>query len=253
MFLNQLLTALEATRGSRRGGRAATAAAPWDPWRAELKRLSAQLEEREIGKNAELKTLPGRNGEKGLCNAVRILQQLDEKLPEKTILIGDGGDFVGTAAYVLRPRAAFSWLDPGPFGTLGVGGGFALGASLLFPDHKIVIIYGDGAAGYSLLEYDTFVRKNRNNILSIIGNDACWTQIEREQTVRLKSDVACPLSYSDYHKMVEAFGAEGALVRAEEDFGPKVDLALRGGDGGKPFCLNVLIGKSSFREGSISI
>ena len=48
-------------------------------------------------------------------------------MPDNTILVGDGGDFVATAAYVLRPRSAGSWLDPGAFGTLGVGGGFALG------------------------------------------------------------------------------------------------------------------------------
>ena len=41
----------------------------------------------------------------------------------------DGGDFVATGSYILRPRAPLSWLDPGVFGTLGVGGGFAAGAA----------------------------------------------------------------------------------------------------------------------------
>ncbi len=39
-----------------------------------------------------------------------------------------GGDFVGTASYIVRPRRPLSWLDPGVFGTLGVGGGFLMGA-----------------------------------------------------------------------------------------------------------------------------
>jgi len=49
-------------------------------------------------------------------------------------------------------------LDPGAFGTLGVGGGFALGAKLCRPDADVWIIYGDGSLGYSVAEFDTFTR-----------------------------------------------------------------------------------------------
>ncbi|KAK3734989.1 hypothetical protein QZH41_004392 [Actinostola sp. cb2023] len=74
------------------------------------------------------------------------------------IIVADGGDFVGTAAYILRPRAPLTWLDPGAFGTLGVGGGFALGAKLCRPDSEVWIMYGDGSLGYSVAEFDTFTR-----------------------------------------------------------------------------------------------
>ena len=83
---------------------------------------------------------------------IQVLQKLNASLPDECLLIGDGGDFVGTASYVLKPRVPFGWLDPGPFGTLGVGGGFALGAALLFPERRIYILYGDGSAGYSIME-----------------------------------------------------------------------------------------------------
>ena len=72
--------------------------------------------------------------------------------------MADGGDFVGTAAYILRPRGPLSWLDPGAFGTLGVGGGFALGAKLVRPEADVWIIWGDGSCAYSIAEYDTFKR-----------------------------------------------------------------------------------------------
>lgn len=58
----------------------------------------------------------------------------------------------------LRARGPLKWLDPGAFGTLGVGGGFALGAKLCYPDHTVFILYGDGSCGYSIAEFDTFVR-----------------------------------------------------------------------------------------------
>lgn len=93
-------------------------------------------------------------------NPIKVLQTLDKILPDNAILIADGGDFVATAAYVMRPRSAGSWLDPGAFGTLGVGAGFALGAKLVRPDSEVWIVYGDGSCGYSIAEIDTFKRHN---------------------------------------------------------------------------------------------
>ncbi|KAL1480945.1 hypothetical protein MTO96_050611, partial [Rhipicephalus appendiculatus] len=67
-------------------------------------------------------------------NPLKVLSELEASLPDNTILVADGGDFVGTAAYILRPSGPLRWLDPGAFGTLGVGGGFALGAKLCHPE-----------------------------------------------------------------------------------------------------------------------
>ena len=78
-------------------------------------------------------------------NPIDFFQQLDAFLNDDSILIGDGGDFVATAAYVLQPRAPYSWLDPGVFGTLGVGAGFAISAQLHRPEAETWLIYGDGA------------------------------------------------------------------------------------------------------------
>jgi len=83
---------------------------------------------------------------------------LNKIIRKKTILIVDGGDFAGTVSKIILPRAPLTWMDPGPFGTLGVGAGFALGAKLIHPDHDVIILYGDGSLGYSLIEYDTYSR-----------------------------------------------------------------------------------------------
>ncbi|KAK2514094.1 Ilvbl [Columba livia] len=82
----------------------------------------------------------------------------------------------------------------GPFGTLGVGGGFALGAKLCRPDAEVWVLYGDGSLGYSLMEFDTFVR-HKTPVIALVGNDACWSQIAREQVALLGSNVACGLAY----------------------------------------------------------
>lgn len=84
-------------------------------------------------------------------------------------------------------------MDPGAFGTLGVGGGFALGAKAVNPKTPVVILFGDGACGYSIMEFDSFVR-HKLPVIAVIGNDACWTQIAREQMPWFKSLVGCELT-----------------------------------------------------------
>ena len=145
-------------------------------------------------------------------NPIAFLRALEQAAGDNALLVADGGDFVATASYVLHPRGPLSWLDPGAFGTLGVGAGFALGAALARPDREVWIVYGDGACGYGLAEFDTFVRHGIP-VIAVVGNDAGWTQIAREQVEMLHDDVATVLARTDYHKVAEGFGAEGIVVK----------------------------------------
>ena len=120
--------------------------------------------------------------------------------------MGDGGDFVATASYVLRPRAPLSWLDPGVFGTLGSGAGFALGAKLCRPQAEVWLLYGDGAAGFSLAELDTLTRHSVA-VIAVVGNDAGWTQIARDQVEVFGDDLATALARTDYDEAAKGLGA----------------------------------------------
>uniref|UniRef100_A0A8D0FAL0 2-hydroxyacyl-CoA lyase 2 n=1 Tax=Strix occidentalis caurina TaxID=311401 RepID=A0A8D0FAL0_STROC len=187
-------------------------------------------------------------------NPLDLLHRLDSLLPPESLLVADGGDFVGTAAYIVRPRRPLSWLDPGAFGTLGVGGGFALGAKLCRPDAEVWVLYGDGSLGYSLMEFDTFVR-HKTPVIALVGNDACWSQISREQVALLGSNVACGLEYLDYHLVAEALGGKGFVVgRPDRE---RLEAVLRAAQDacrqGHPVLLNALIGRTDFRDGSISV
>ena len=128
-------------------------------------------------------------------NPLAVLNNLEKILPDNAILVADGGDFVGSAAYILKPRGPLAWLDPGAFGTLGVGGGFALGAKLARPDSEVWIIWGDGSCGYSIAEIDTLTRF-KLPVMALVGNDAGWTQILREQATIFGTPVACKLTVS---------------------------------------------------------
>lgn len=187
-------------------------------------------------------------------NPIKILRTLDQILPDNAILVADGGDFVATAAYNLRPRSAGSWLDPGAFGTLGVGGGFALGAKIVRPESEVWIIYGDGSCGYSIAEIDTFTR-HKLPVISIVGNDAGWTQIARDQIVFFGSSVACDLAYTDYDVVAKGFGGVGLKMDRSNDSNIEevLQLARKEHASGKSVLINALIGKTDFRDGSLSV
>ena len=183
---------------------------------------------------------------------VHALPELEQRLGDNSILVADGGDFVATSSYILSPRQPLSWLDPGAFGTLGVGAGFALGAKLVHPESEVWIIYGDGSAGYSLAEFDTFVR-HRIPLIAVVGNDAGWTQIARDQVEILGDDVATVLAHTDYHRVVDGFGGAGLRLDDPELIVDALEEARATAAHGVPVLLNVKKKKSDFRKGSLSM
>ena len=217
--------------------------APWSSWVSRL-RANDDAREKEIQVMAREET--------EYLNPVFLLNKLDDVIDEQSIIVADGGDFVGTASYALRPRGPLSWLDPGVFGTLGVGAGFSLGSKLCHPDKEIWLIYGDGAAGYTLQEFDTFVR-HELPIIAVVGNDAGWTQIARDQIPLFNDDVATQLRYTDYHLVAEGFGAKGFLLDRPEYIDDVFKQAKDTASSGTPVLVNALIGKTDFRKGSISM
>jgi acetolactate synthase-like protein len=185
-------------------------------------------------------------------NPLALCQGIERALGPKSVLIADGGDFVSTASYIVRPRGPLSWLDPGPFGTLGVGGGFALGAAASRPGDELWILYGDGALGFSLAELDTFAR-HRIPVIAVVANDACWTQIHREQVDILGRDTGCILARADYHIAAEGLGGRGLLLKDPAKIDETLQEAKRLAAEGRPVLVNAWIGRSTFRKGSLSM
>jgi len=168
------------------------------------------------------------------------------------VLVADGGDFVGTASYIVRARSPFGWLDPGVFGTLGVGGGFALGAKVARPESEVWILYGDGSVAYSLMEFDTFVR-HAVPVIALVGNDASWAQIARDQVAVLGDDVGTVLASTDYELAAEALGGKGLAIDHPDEIAPAFAQARVWAKAGHPVLLNARLTRSEFRKGSISL
>jgi acetolactate synthase-1/2/3 large subunit len=184
-------------------------------------------------------------------NPLRVCAELGRRLGPNDIVIGDGGDFVATAAYVLKLQQPQLWMDPGPLGTLGVGPGYAMAAKLARPDANVVLVYGDGSFGLHGVEFEAMARQDIP-VIALIGNDAGWTQIRRGQ-VEIYGEgraVATGLDYTRYEKIVEACGGRGFWVETVDQLGPALDEAFACK---KPACINVKIAKSDFRKGAISV
>ncbi|HVT17083.1 MAG TPA: thiamine pyrophosphate-binding protein [Thermoanaerobaculia bacterium] len=228
----------------RLAGRAA-ASGLWREWLGTLRARDAQREE-EIALQA---AAPAAGG---LVNPLQLCREIDGLLAPGSLVVADGGDFVATASYTVRPRGPLCWLDPGVFGTLGVGGGFALGAKLCRPEADVWILYGDGSVAYSLAEFDSFARHGLP-VIAVVGNDAGWTQIAREQVEVLGDEVATVLARTDYHRVAEGYGGKGLLLDRPEDTKAVLAEALRLARAGTPVLVNVHIGKTDFRKGSISM
>lgn len=182
-------------------------------------------------------------------NPLRLGLEVNKYLSPKSIVIGDGGDIVGSAAYTVRPRGLGQWLDAGPLGTLGAGAPYAIAAKLLYPDSDVWVIFGDGAFGLNGMEYDTAVRFNLP-FVGVIGNDAAWTQIKRAQLPFYGRAIATELRLTRYDKMVEALGGWGTFVEDTTELPQALEAALASG---KPALVNVHIGETDFRKGSISM
>lgn len=183
---------------------------------------------------------------------LRLAREIDQWLPDRATVIGDGGDFVATAAYVIRPRRyPAGWLDPGPLGTLGCGLGFAMAAALARPGEPVVLLLGDGAAGLDLMELEAAVRQGLP-FVAVVGNDAAWTQIRRTQVQLFGPEraVATALSRARYDQVAVALGGYGEYVDRPEEIRPALDRALASG---RPAVVNVALGPSDFRAGAISV
>jgi thiamine pyrophosphate-dependent acetolactate synthase large subunit-like protein len=209
-----------------------------------------QLRARDLEREAEIDRQAAVESE--YVNPIRLCREIDAAIAEDSIFVADGGDFVATASYVVRPRGPLRWLDPGVFGTLGVGGGFALGAKASRPEAEVWLIYGDGSSAYSLAEFDAFARHGLP-VIAVVGNDAAWMQIAREQVDILGDDCGTALARSDYHRVAEGYGGKGLLLQRNEDIPAVLQEAKRLAAAGHPVLINAWIARTEFRKGSISM
>jgi acetolactate synthase-1/2/3 large subunit len=166
----------------------------------------------------------------------RIYGELVPRLADDAVVIGDGGDFVSFAGRFVEPKRPGGWLDPGPYGCLGTGPGYAIAARLTRPSSQVVLLLGDGAAGFSLMDVDTLVR-HELPVVMVVGNNSAWGLEKHPMRMMYGYDVIADLRPTRYDEVVTALGGAGETVTDPRQIGPALDRAFAAG---VPYLVNVM-------------
>jgi acetolactate synthase I/II/III large subunit len=213
---------LEALRVASRGGPDTRA------WVGELRAAEA---EKRAAERAEL------DDDRAPLHPMRLYRELGDVLDRDAIVIGDGGDFVSFAGRVMDTYQPGCWLDPGPFGCLGCGPGYALAAKLAHPDRQVALLLGDGAFGFSGMEFDTLARHGVN-VVGVMGNNGIWALEKHPMEFLYGYSVAADLRPGTrYDEVVAALGGHGELVERPADLRSALERAF---SAGAPALVNVL-------------
>ncbi len=197
-------------------------------WVASLRAIE---DEKRAGEVAEL------SDARAPLHPMRIYGELAQLLDRDAIVIGDGGDFVSFAGRVVDSYRPGCWLDPGPFGCLGSGPGYALAAKLAHPDRQVVLLLGDGAFGFSGMELDTLARHGVA-VVGVIANNGIWALEKHPMEFLYGYSVAADLRpETRYDQVAQALGCHGELVRRPGELRPALERAFAAG---RPALVNVL-------------
>ena len=175
--------------------------------------------------------------ERAPLHPMRLYAELGEVLDRDAIVIGDGGDFVSYAGRMIETYEPGCWMDPGPFGCLGAGPGQAIGAACANPDRQICLLLGDGAFGFSAMEFDTMARHGLP-VVGVIGNNGIWALEKHPMEFLYGYSVAADLRpETPYDQIAAALGCHSELVREPAELKPALERAFAAGG---PALVNVL-------------
>jgi acetolactate synthase-1/2/3 large subunit len=230
-FDHTLIGALPATLTALRdavGELSLSARAAREAWVASLRALE---DERRAGEAAEL------SDPRAPLHPMRIYGELAGMLDRDAIVIGDGGDFVSYAGRVVDSFRPGCWVDPGPYGCLGSGPGYALAAKLVFPQRQVVLLLGDGALGFSGMELDTLARHGVA-VVAIVANNGIWALEKHPMEAIYGYSVVAELRPGTrYDEVATALGCHGELVTTPGQLRPALERAFAAGG---PALVNVL-------------
>jgi acetolactate synthase I/II/III large subunit len=201
---------------------------PTTAWVAQLRSTEAEKRAAEQGDFDD---------DRAPLHPLRVYRELREVLERDAIVIGDGGDFVSYAGRVIETYEPGCWMDPGPYGCLGAGPGQAIGAKLAHPERQVCVLLGDGAFGFSGLEFDSMVRHGLP-VVGVMGNNGIWALEKHPMEFLYGYSIAAELRQdARYDLVVEALGGHGELVREPAELRPALERAF---ESGGPALVNVL-------------
>lgn len=236
-FLDAMLRAID------EGGLEAKLAGRFEPW-LEMLRVTDMAAKSSMIDDWESGNTP--------IHPMRLAREVNNYMDrEDDFVIADGGDTQIWIGMTRTARRGGHYMDSGLFGCLGVGIPFANTAKFCFPDKRVLLLIGDGAAGFNFMELEIAMRRGLP-IVVVVSNDLGWGMIRHSQELRLGHAIADGTWIGDvpYHKLMEALGGHGALVTDPEDIAPAIEAAFASG---KPALINVMTDPTTISPGSVAL
>jgi acetolactate synthase-1/2/3 large subunit len=157
---------------------------------------------------------------------IRVYGELVPRLPRDAIVVIDAGDFGSYAGRYIDAFEPGAWLDPGPYGCLGTACGYALAAGTLHPGRRIVVLLGDGAAGFSMGDWDSLIRHGID-VTMVCGNNGTWGLEKAPMRALYGHDVGADLREGvRYDEVMRALGGQGELVTEPDGIGPALERSF---------------------------
>jgi thiamine pyrophosphate-dependent acetolactate synthase large subunit-like protein len=164
---------------------------------------------------------------------LRLCRELRDFIARDAILVVDGQEILNFGRQAIPSYLPRHRLNSGPFGTMGVGLPFGLGAKAARPDKQVVVLHGDGSFGLNGMELDTAIR-HKLPVLVVISLNGGWTaDPERSKPGR-------DLGYTRFDRLAESLGCHGEYVERPEDIRPALERAGQAVAGGRTALVNVV-------------
>lgn len=193
------------------------------PWHQQLRKIDEERA-REQAKVTGSNQVP--------IHPLRLCKEIADFIDEDTIMVVDGQEILNYGRQSIPSFRAGHRLNSGPFGTMGVGLPFAVGAKAARPDHQVVVLHGDGSFGLNAMEVDTAVR-HKLPVLIVISLNGGWTAAHMVKPGR-------DLGYTRYDRFGEVFGCYGEYVEKPEEIAGALRRGAKAVAEGRTAIINVV-------------
>src|SRR6266702_4569179 len=166
--------------------------------------------------------------EPGLLDPRRVVEALEEALPQDWEMVNSGGHCSWFFAQMpSRPQEKF--LTIREFGAIGNGISFAMGVAAARPDRTVVLFDGDGSLMMHVQELET-IKRHRLNILIVVMNDGAYgSELHKLRSEGMPEDGSV-FGYCDFAGIARGFGLQGMTFKNLDDLPKRVaEFAASGG------------------------
>lgn len=172
-----------------------------------LERLRNQL---------NLRDEPSEKADKNLVHPLQFIHDLRSLIDDHVTVTCDVGSHYIWMARHFRVYEPNRLLFSNGMQTLGVALPWAIAATLVNPDEKVISISGDGGFLFSAMELETAVRL-KSPLVHIVWRDGTYDMVAFQQQMKYGRTSGADFGPVDIVKHAESYGAKGLRVNAPDE------------------------------------